>query len=149
MNHIATASGNPPRESRAARVGINAVLLQIDDGTDTNRVLIRNDFGANNLGGVWFTSAGSGVTGFAGTFVAGTPFRIGATIDGSGRIAVSFNGNAPVAATGGPVSGLTRLRLGNTSSGGTSMFGEVGHVRVLPYAVSDASLQALLSGVPV
>jgi len=134
---------------QAAVSPTNAVLLQIDDGTDINRFLIRNDFGTNNLGGVWFTSVGSGVTGSAGTFVAGTPFRIGATIDGSGRIAASFNGNAPVEVTGGPVSGLTRLRLGNTASGTVSMFGEVGHVRVLPYAVSDTALQSLLLATPI
>jgi hypothetical protein len=83
----------------------------------------------------------------AGSMTAGTVFRAGMTCS-DGRVAVSFDGNAATAVTGGPTSGLTLLSLGSLPGGLSSMFGETRYLRVIPDAVPDATLAALVAAMP-
>jgi hypothetical protein len=46
--------------------------------------------------------------------------------------------------TGGPTTGLTTLRLGSELSS-SQLFGEIGTMRVLPYALTDANLQTAVA----
>ncbi len=124
------------------------ILLQIDNGTDANRMQVRIAVG----GGVFLASrtldsAGADAAG-AGTMVAGIPFRWGATMDGSGRIAASMDSGAAQAVSGGPVSGLTTLRIGSNSFSSSNVSGEIGSLRVLPFGVSDIELQRLVAEQP-
>lgn len=125
----------------------NATLIQADDGTNNNRNLLDVlstgvvRVGRANAAATAFATAASGVT-------AGADYRIGLTADGAGRVAASVDGAAVVSVTGAATSGLTTLRLGNNAPGGTPMFGETAQFRMLPYALSDADLQAAVAALP-
>jgi hypothetical protein len=128
--------------------GLGCTLFQVDDNTPDNRMGVIVLPGGSALrasravGGV---GAGADI----GTQPVATPFRFGSTIDGAGRIASSINGAAVVALTGGPTGGLLTLRLGGDSVGAQQIFGEVGFLRVIPSAVSDADLQRMVSELPL
>lgn len=127
-------------------VSANQTILQIDSGSDANRYILRNDAGQSSCKLYRVTGGVGGGGSPAGTFTAGSPFRIGVSCDGAGRGAVSMNGGAIVAATGGPTSGLSAFRLGGSNVGtAENLFGGGRKLRVLPYAVSDAVLQSLVA----
>jgi hypothetical protein len=129
--------------------GLNAqTLVQMDDGTNTNRNICWNASGTALA--LRRTSAGNNASsGTLGDFTPGVPFRIGMTIDGAGRLAASFNGGAVQSLTGAVTSGLTTLRLGNTAAGNAPMFGETGVLTALPHALSDADLAARTAALPL
>ena len=124
------------------------ILFQIDDGSESNRYQVRNSAGgAFVLASRTIGGASSDASGFAVT--AGTVFRFGASIDGDGRIAASVSGAAALAVAGGATSGLATLRIGSNASGVANLHGEVGSLRVLPYALSDAALAARVAALPL
>jgi hypothetical protein len=133
---------------QAAPAGVDQMLVQLDDGTDANRYRLRNLAGGLALVAGEVVAGSPSDAASAGSFVAGTPFRAGIAIDGAGRIAASFNGGAVQAVTGGPTSGLTILRLGNNAAATAGLFGEVGTLRVLRYALGDAALAAAVAALP-
>ncbi len=93
-------------------------------------------------------TAGTVSSSNAGTFVPGTPFRFGMTLDGTGRNAVSFGGGAPAVVTGGPTAALTTMGIGGVA--GQAVFrGGIAPLQILPYAVSDAELQARVAALPL
>lgn len=122
-------------------------LLQVDAVDDNNRFTIANPAGSAILRLQRFT-AGVAASADAGSLSAGAPFRIGLSIDGSGRAAVSLNGGAAAVVTGGPASALSLLRLGNNAAGLAPLFGEVRHLQVLPFALMDASLPGFTAALP-
>lgn len=123
------------------------VLFSIDDGTANNRFFFRNLAGGASIQ-VGRVLAGASSPATAGTLVAGTPLSVGASIDGTGRAAMSVSGAAVAAVTGGPTSGLTTFRLGTDVSGANPVFGETARLSILPYALSDAALQAAVAAFP-
>jgi hypothetical protein len=135
--------------AQAAPASAGASLLEVDDGTPGNRLFARIAAGTANLaisrvtGGVGVADLGLGAT------VPGVPFRAGFALNGAGRIAGSLEGGAVQAVTGGPAAGLTTLRLGLDAAGGSALFGEIGTLRVLPYALSDAALPGAVLALPV
>lgn len=134
---------------QAAPAGADQMLLQVDGGSDANRFRLRNAAGGSGISAGQVTGgSGSDATGL-GSITPGTPFRAGITIDGAGRIAACLNGGTVHAVTGGPTSGLTTLRLGNNAANTAAMFGEVGSLASLPFAVPDAALPNLLSTLPL
>lgn len=114
-------------------------LVQVDDGTSNNRV-VASTAGAN--AGVTHTLAGVGASAIGGVIAGGTPFRWGVTCDGAGRSAFSLDGAAAVAVTGGPTGGLTTVRVGAHVAGAAPLFGEMGTLQMLPFAVPDTDLAA-------
>lgn len=128
---------------QAAPASIAQVVFRIDDGTTSNLVSVTNLAGGSDIR-LERSNAAASANASAGTMVAGNAFRIGVAIDGAGRVAASFNGAAVAAVTGAPTSGLTTLRLGNSSTGNPALFGETQTFRVLPFAVSDAELRNLV-----
>jgi hypothetical protein len=133
---------------QAAPAGINQNIIQLDDGGSTNRVVLRNEAGGS-LVKLYRVTAGAGSAGqTVGTLAPGTVFRLGLALDGAGRSAASFNGAAAVAETGGPTTALTRLALGFSGAGSEALFGEVGTLRVLPFALSDAALAGAVAALP-
>lgn len=122
-------------------------ILNVDDGTTNNRVLLDNPGPAAStaIRILRSTAAAAASNASAASYTVGTLFRIGVTLDGAGRFAMSFNGAAPVAITGAPTSGLTRLVLGSNTTNGGNLFGEIGALRVLAGAISDADLAAAVA----
>jgi hypothetical protein len=122
--------------------GVHTIAC-IDDGSVNNRFTMRVDPLVGQLRAMR-ALAGAGTTANAGSISANTVFKGGMTLDGAGRAAVSLNGGAVAAVTGGPTSGLTQFRLGKIFDASTPMWGETGRLRILPYSVSDAELQSLV-----
>jgi hypothetical protein len=133
---------------QAAPAGVAQTILQFDDGTANNRYLLRNVAGGSAIAVNRVTAGAAAGDISLGTMTPGTPFRAGITINAAGRIAGCLNGGAVVAITGGPTSGLTALRLGNDTAGTTAMFGETASLRVLPFALTDASLPGAVMALP-
>lgn len=121
------------------------MLVQIDSGTDTNRYLIRNVSGGGTIvaGDVNASSATDATS--AGSMTAGSLFRFGISINGSGGISSCLNEGSVRAAIGGPTSGLTTLRVGNNAANTTPLNGEVGSIQIFPFAVPDAQLQSMVA----
>jgi len=130
-----------PQEAPAT---LNQTIFQIDDNSSSNRFLVYNSGpGAGITSGRLIGGAASLVS--VGTMTPGTEFRVGASIDGAGRIAASLDGSAAVVRTGGPTGGLTTFRLGNVSAANAALFGETHTLTVLPRVLSDADLQAAVA----
>ncbi len=133
---------------QAAPSTASQTIIQIDRGDNVDRFFLRV------LAGGAAVTVGRSTTGATvssptiDTMIAGTAFRFGLTITGSGRIAGTFNGGVIQEATGGPTSGLTALRVGVDGIGAANLFGEVGSLRVLPFPVSDTELQRLVAEQP-
>ena len=125
-----------------ASAGADQMLCQIDDGSDNNRYRIRNLAGGSTIVAGRVLAGASADATSLGSMTAGTLFRAGVSIDAAGRIAGSFNGGTVQAATGGPASGLTTLRLGNNAANSAAQFGENKTLIVVPLALSDAELVA-------
>lgn len=136
-------SGVVPQPAGAAP----QALCSLDDGSPGNRFCALNTASGAAIVLERFT-AGAASSVAVGSYVANTPFRFGLTLNGAGRAAMSLNGGAAVAVTGGPVAGLTTLRLGNIAGGGASLFAETALFRVIRGAMSDAALQAQVSALP-
>lgn len=119
-------------------------IWQIDDGANVNRNFLRVLQNTSNLQ----TAIVGGGTANAGSFTAGSPFKIGCSYDAAGRMASSLDGAAVVAITGGTLSGATMFNLGRQPGGGANAFIETGRLRILPYSVSDGDLQSLVSALP-
>ena len=122
--------------------GADQMLMQIDNGTDTNRFRIRNLAGGATLVAGRVTGGTAADATSLGSMIAGTAFRAGITIDGAGRIAACMNGGAVQAVTGGPTSGLTTFRVGGNAGGTAPFFGEVAGLSVLPFTLPDTALPA-------
>lgn len=134
---------------QAAPAGVDQVVLQLDDGTDANRVAIVNPAGGLTLV-VRRTTASSTVSSSSlGSFVAGTPFRIGLMADGAGRAVGRLNSGTMQAVTGAPTSGLTTLRLGNNAAGTSPLNGELGNVLAGAGALHDRLFALLAAAGPV
>jgi hypothetical protein len=123
-------------------------LLHLDNGSDTERVMLRNSPGSANVL-LTRTAASVGLDSVSIAVTPGVPFRAGMTVDGAGNALFSVDGAAPLSLTGAPTSGLTTLRVGSNSGGGANMFGEAGSIRVIPGAVSAAELQRLVAEAPL
>lgn len=129
-----------------APAGARQSIVQIDDGTAANRYIWSNEAGGATIAVTRVTGgAASGVA--AGSMTAGTPFASGISLNGSGRAAISQSGGAIFSVTGGPTS-LTTLRLGSNVASAENMFGETARLSILPYALSDAALQAAVAAFP-
>jgi hypothetical protein len=132
-----------PTASSAAQT-----ILTLDDGTGNNRFRVFTVAGGFSLN-VGRTLAGAGASNTIATAPANTPFAVGVVINGAGRIAGVLGGGSVVQQLGGPTNGLTTMRLGADASGIGNLFGEIGHLQILPYAVSDTELQARMAALPL
>lgn len=133
-----------------ARTDLGAVasvrgLMQIDDGSGTNRVLVRQDSDRQPLS-LYRVTGGAG-TDFAdaGTPTLGAEFGFALRYRPDGTCALSFNGAAPASHVGAPTSGLTRLVIGRSSEivGGAPWGRWISELWRSPRDVSDAELRSL------
>lgn len=127
--------------------GSTHTIACLDDGTGDNRFTMRVDQASGQLQAQRSLLPQGSATANAGAVTAGAAIKGGMALNGSGRAAVSLNGGAVAAVTGGPSSGLTQFRLGNLFADLASMFGETTSLRILPF-VSDSDLQSLTGAMP-
>lgn len=127
-------------------VGADQVLFDIHDGSASNRIWCRNVAGGNTIV-VGRTIGGVNVDATSlGSMTPGTVFRVGVTFDGS-NIVGNLNGGINQTVAGQP-SGLTTMRVGNSSAGTAPMFGEVGYLDALSSVTPSANLPAAVSAFP-
>lgn len=136
---------------QAAPAGVPQTLMQVDDGTDANRYVIRNDGGGS---AIWLYRATAGVLSAGmqlGTVTPGVPFRVGMSIGSGGRVAGVLNSNAVLDQTGGPNTGLTRLLIGSagTAGGAEALFGTVGRVVAVPRTLTDGELASRVAALSI
>jgi hypothetical protein len=82
-----------------------------------------------------------------GTVVPGQIWRVVASLNGAGRLAVSLDGAAAIAVTGGPTAGLTWALFGS-SRAGESLFGTLRHIQMMDVPTQDAGMPALAATMP-
>lgn len=68
----------------------------------------------------------------AGTMTPGQPFTVRLTLPGDGTARLSVDGGAEVSVTGGPVTRLATLRIGNNAAGTAPMNGRLRRLLVQP-----------------
>lgn len=134
---------------QAAPSGVSQILFCVDDGTAANRLLIRNAASTTALVPVRTLANSTAQGSSAGSFTPGSAFAVGAAMAGDGSIRMSLAGGSIQSVSGGPTSGLTTIRGGVDASGASNLFGDVGYLDILPYAVSDAQPQALVAAMPL
>jgi hypothetical protein len=122
------------------------VIAAIHNGSTTNRFLVERRSNAGSMRLLRTTAGAEGTMTVTGSPPANNDtVRLGMAIDGAGRAAVSLDGDAVVAITGGPTSGLLTFQHGNVASAAAPMWGETHTLTVLPRVLSDADLQAAVA----
>lgn len=126
-----------------APFGSSQGLVQIDDGTDQNRLLIRNTSGGSTVYGI-ADSGGTTLAALAGgNLTAGQPFRA-ALAWSPGGIAFCLSGGAVQTAAIPPPGNLSRVLIGHAAS--TLDRAACGEIELVDYRatrLSDVTLQAL------
>ncbi|WP_439597412.1 phage head spike fiber domain-containing protein [Falsiroseomonas sp.] len=123
-------------------------LLQLDNGTDSHRISLRNLAPGGGLVAGRVLAGAAADSPSLGSITPGTPFRAALAI-GGGRVAASLEGGTVQVVTDGPASGLTTLRIGNNAANTAALFGQVGSLAFLPFAVPDAALPGLVTTLPL
>ncbi|HWX50122.1 MAG TPA: hypothetical protein VNZ61_18910 [Roseomonas sp.] len=128
---------------QAAPFGSSQGLVQIDDGTDQNRLLIRNTSGGATVYGV-ADSGGSTLAALAGGgLTAGQPFRA-ALAWSPGGLAFCLSGGAVQTAAITPPGNLGRMLVGHASSAlDRAACGEIELIDYHATRLPDAMLQAV------
>jgi hypothetical protein len=125
--------------------GADQLVLQIDDGTAANALLLRNAAGtASFLAGRVLAGAVAN-TAASGGFTPGLAFALGFAFDGSGLSMLLRGDSEKTIATAMP-SGLTTLRVGAGLAGADPLFGEISGLTILPYRASAAEMALHLAG---
>lgn len=120
-------------------------VFQLDDGTANNALVLRRDPAGMRA---WRFTGGASAQVTGGTVTAGAITRVAASFAG-GRMALSVNGAAALAVTGGPASGLlTTARIGAGVAGALPSHAEHAFLAVRPHAAADAALPALCAALP-
>jgi hypothetical protein len=124
--------------------------MAISDGSASNRITLYSNTGSL---GVNRAVVSGGVTQLdqltGASVVVADGFRVGLTWTGN-RIAVSVNGGDPLwNSIGTPPVNLSQFHIFNRGGLDRPQSGRVTVCRVLPYALSDAALQAAVNALPV
>lgn len=103
------------------------MIAQIDDGSDSNRYLIRNEAGGPFLSLYRVTAGVASIAAVLGIVTANQPFELEWNLDGNGNVSASLVGGIAVSLFGGPTSGLSRIMLGSSGvvGGSEAMNGEI------------------------
>lgn len=126
----------------SALFGVNQGLLQIDDGTDANRLLIRNTSGGSEIFGVVDSGGATLAALSGGSMTPGVPFRA-VLAWAPGEVAFCLNGGAVQSAAVTPPAGLLRMLVGHASTAlNRAANGEVALIDHRPLRLPNAMLQA-------
>jgi hypothetical protein len=132
----------------SAASGVDQPIFQIDSGSDSNRIRLRNVAAGNTVTLGRVTGGTSVDAGFSFTMVPGTEFTAAISVSGSGTVSAAINGTNIYSVTGAPTSGLTTIRLGATFSGVLGNGLEFRNLVFIPTPVSTKELAALSSTPP-
>ncbi len=127
----------------AIQAGVNQSVVQIDDGTGNNRLMLRQEIGAPNLY-FWSLNGGSGGNVSAGAMTSGAIFRAGFTFDGTGNAFASLNGAAAVSRSG-VATGFSKARIAGGAGLTDAASGLFSSALSLPYGVSGSQLPAMVA----
>ncbi|WBV44149.1 hypothetical protein [Pseudoroseomonas cervicalis] len=128
---------------QTALFGEHQGLFQLDDGSDANRILLRNTSGGATLFGVVDSGGSTLATLSGGSIAAGAVFRA-ALAWGPGDQALCLNGGTVQGAAAALPAGLTRLLVGHGSTLlNRAANGEIALLDYRPTRLSNAMLQAL------
>ena len=126
-----------------APFGASQGLWQIDDGTDQNRIALRNTSAGSAITGVVDLGGSNLATLSPGNMVPGTPFRA-AFAWAPGDQALCLNGGEAQASAAALPTGLARMLVGHASTQlNRAANGEVELVDYRPTRLPNAMLQAL------
>jgi hypothetical protein len=121
----------------------SANLLQLDDDTDNNRVLLRYDATGAAINGYRVVGGVGSAAAPVGTTTSGAVIRVGITMNATDAKFVGPTGTI-ASLTGGALA-PTKMRIGNRAVAGSNILN--GYARLAatyPYTVSDARLQAMI-----
>lgn len=127
-----------------APAATDQIVAQIDDGSDNNRLRLRNPAGGASLVAEVVSAGGVTASLALGSMTAGNAFKLALAWSGGSLSALRASGTVMAASATLP-SGLTTLRAGNGQAGNAGLFGEIGTLRALPYRAADGMLAGLLS----
>lgn len=132
--------------SIGAEPSTNQVFLALDDGTDTNKVIIgRGSVSGGGRKAVFNSAGGTGAIALVSTQDIGDTrqFRIAISCE-SGVQHISLNGAPCVSGTGNTVlPSIDRMVIGNKSGLGASTFGCIDEIAVFPAAATAEDTQRL------
>ena len=128
---------------QAAPAGVDQILAQLDAGSDSNRIRLRNAAGGLALVADFIVGGVAAGTLTLGSMAAGVPLKVALAWSGAGLSGLLMGGTVQTVNATAP-GGLTTLRFGNNVAGAAALFGEVASVSALPYRAPDASLSTLL-----
>jgi hypothetical protein len=120
--------------------GATFTHVTIDDGTSANRIIIRNI--STVATALYLVSNAVTATANIGNIAAGANFKAGAALL-SGSVYGTVNGGAIVSASGAAPSGLTTLRIGNSTAVTQALNGWMRRIRYWPRALSNTELQSV------
>jgi hypothetical protein len=135
----------------ATNLGVagNQTILQIDDGTNSNRYIVDLQSAGTNLrayatvGGI--NSGSVSTIGIAG---GSTPLYVGASFFPTGEIILCARESVTptiAGSSGGPTSGLTTFRHGSHSTGGLNFFGQTSYLAVHSVPMNASRLSAAVA----
>jgi hypothetical protein len=126
-----------------APFGASQGLWQIDDGTDQNRLQLRNTSAGSSITGVVEVGGTTLATLSGGNMAAGTPFRAAFTW-AAGDQALCLNGGTVQTASASLPTGLARMLVGHASTQfNRAAYGEIELVEYRPTRIPNSLLQAL------
>lgn len=130
-------------ELDAVSAATNQGVLQLDGGSDNDRIVVRNPSGGADLEALVVVGGSTVATlSPSGAVTAGAVMRCCLRVSPSG-VALSFGGGAVVSASVAPPA-MTRGLLGHGNTAGTEIgVGTYGDFRLLRALVSDAEMRSL------
>jgi hypothetical protein len=120
--------------------GATQAPFVLDDGSVANYYQTRQPAATNALQAIRVTASAGATATLISTLPAGVEFACGMSIDGNGNATATYGGTV-VNLTGGPTSGMTRLRFNVSLTGSATRF------RILPaVALSESDLINAVGG---
>jgi hypothetical protein len=130
---------------QAAPAGLDQGLLQLDDGTDANRILLRNTAGGAAIAALVVSGGTMLATLAGGSMAAGTPFRAVLAWSPTGT-ALCVTGGTVQTTTFARPAAVNRLLIGHAAAAlNRALHGEVERLELHPARLPDATLLALAS----
>lgn len=133
--------------AQTAPAGQDQTILQVDGGASTEAFALVNLAGGTQIA-LRRVLAGVATQLVLGSVAAGTDFRLGMALDGTGRAIASLNGGTAAEVTGGAVGGFTTLRVGSDATGDRALFGETAAVATRGFALPASALPRAVAALP-
>lgn len=120
--------------------GINQILLQADNGSETDKIVLRRTTAGLSQGLISISNASTQLSGAAWTQSVDGKIAISTV---AGAQAMVFNAAAAITAAVTPLVVPSALRVGTSSAGTSNFNGLIEEIAVFPYGLSTGQLQAM------